>query len=76
MMNIYDNDLNHINEFNLLHGILNPSKHTKNNDSRYYPILCVCMNARRGKGEYKNRIVLDSGFSSTILMIRLTFKLK
>ena len=39
MNRILDKDVNNIYECNLLHGILNSSKRTKNVNSHYYPIL-------------------------------------
>ena len=42
----------------------------------YSPILHGCMNTRRGKSKFKHfRILLDSGYSSVILMGRLVEKL-
>ena len=35
--NIHNNSFNHIYECNLIHDILNPSKHNKNNNYRYSP---------------------------------------
>ena len=43
---IYDKQLNNIFECNLLNGILNPYKHTKNINSQYSPILHGCVNKR------------------------------
>ena len=51
---IHDNKVNSIDEFNLLHDILNPSKRTKNVNSYYYLILHGCMNTHRGKLKNKN----------------------
>ena len=79
------NDMNFIHdkkikiraECNLLHVILNYSKHTKNIKIRYYHILNGSMNTHREKAKFKNvRIILDSGCSSSILMIRLIMKLQ
>ena len=39
---MYDKKVNSIADCNLLHDILNPSKHTKNINSHYPPILHVC----------------------------------
>ena len=39
---IHDNKVNKFDECNLLHDILNPSKHIKN--IHYYPILHGCIN--------------------------------
>ena len=44
MNRIHDNKVNNIAECNLLHDMINPSKHTKNINSHYSPILHVCMN--------------------------------
>ena len=51
---IYDNKVNNIDKYNLLHDILNPSKHTKNISIHYYPILHGCINTRKGKVKFKN----------------------
>ena len=50
---IHDNKINKIAECNLLHDILNPLKHTRNINSHYFPILCGCMNMRRGREKCK-----------------------
>ena len=70
-----ENKVNKISEFNLLHDILNPSKRTQNFNNHYSPILHVCMNTREGGTKFNNfRNLLDSGFSSTIVMRRLIAK--
>ena len=87
--NIYDmktlNDMNFINvnkvnylyEFNLLHDKPYPSRQTKNTNGYYPLILHVCMNTRRDKEKSNNfRILLYSGFSSTVVMKRITTKIK
>ena len=51
---IHDNKVNNISEFNLLHDILITSKRTKNMNSRYPPIIYVCMNIRRCKEIFDN----------------------
>ena len=51
---IYNNKVNHIAEFNLLHGILNTSKHTKNKNSNYSPNIHGCINTRRGRVKFNN----------------------
>ena len=61
---IHDNNVNNVNELNLLHDILNPSKRTKNINSHYCPILDVCMNTRRSGAIFEN--LLGSGCSSII----------
>ena len=72
MERIHDEEVNKISEYNLLHGIINPPKRTKNLNSNYYPILHGCMNTRHGRSKFKNfRILLGSGCSYTILMRRL-----
>ena len=64
-------------EFNVLSNILNPMKRAKSKNNHYSPILQGCMNTRSGRGENRNFwILLDSGSSSTILMGKLTSKLK
>ena len=69
---IHDNEVNKIYECNLLHDILNPSKLTKNINSHYSPILHGFMNTIKGKAKFNNfRILLNSGCSSTIVMLRL-----
>ena len=77
MNHIHENEVNNISECNLLHGVLDPSKLTKNINIYHSPILRVCMNTCRGKAKFKNfRILLVSGFSSTIVMRSLLDKLK
>ena len=44
---MYDNKVNNIAEYNVLHGILNNSKGTKNINHHYLPILRGCMNTSR-----------------------------
>ena len=45
---IHDNEVNNISEFNILHGILNPYKRTKNINIYYSTILHGCMNTKKG----------------------------
>ena len=73
---INNNEVNNIYEWNLLRDILNTSKITKNINIHYSTILHVYLNTHKG-GEILKifRILLDSVYSSTILMIRLTSKL-
>ena len=69
---IHGNKVNKLVEWNLLHDIPNPPKTTKKLNSHYYPILHRCKNISKGRANFKNfRILLDSGCSSTILMVRL-----
>ena len=49
MDNIHDNDVNNVFELNLLHDILNTSKHVKITDYNYFTILHGFMNTNRGK---------------------------
>ena len=49
---IYDNKVNDIAEYNVLHGILNNSKGTKNINHHYLPILRGCMNTSRISESY------------------------
>ena len=73
---IHENKVNKISEYSLLHDIINPSKRIKNINSHYSHILPGYMNTQKVIAEFKNfRISLDSGFSSTIVMIRLMEKL-
>ena len=70
------NKLNKLAEYNLLHDILNTPKHTKKSNRHYYHIIKGCMNTRKGKAKFKNfQILLDSGFSPTIVIGRLRNKL-
>ena len=49
----------------------------RKNKSRCPPILQVCMNTHSGRALFRNfRILLDSGISSTIIMGKLTEKIK
>ena len=74
---LHNKDVNNIAKYILLHGILNSSKRTKNINSHYSPLLHGFMNTRKGKAKFKKfRILLDSGFSYTIVMKRLILKLK
>ena len=67
-----NNDINDIAEFILLHYILSPSKRVKSTNYCYLPILHVRINTRRQQVKVeKFRILLDSGFSSTIVTRRL-----
>ena len=50
---IHENEVNKISECNLLHDILNPSKHKKNTNSHYSPIVHGCMNTRRVGATFK-----------------------
>ena len=72
MTRINNNEVKNISEYNLLHDIINHTKHAKILNIHYSPILHVCMNTRKGKAKFKNfRILLDSGCNSTIAMVRL-----
>ena len=75
MTRIHDKELNKISEFNLLHDIINPPKRTKKLNCHYSPILHGCMNTRHGRAKFKNfRVLLDSGFSSIIVIGSLVEK--
>ena len=75
MIYIHDNEVKNIAEYNLLHDIINPPKRAKNISSHYSTILNGFMNTRKGRVKFKNfQILLDSGCSSTIVMIRLVEK--
>ena len=72
---MHNNEVKNIAEFNLLHDIINPPKRAKNLNNHYSHIIHGCMNTRKGKAKFKNfRIILYSGFSSTILMGSLVKK--
>ena len=76
MTRIHDNEVNNIAECNLLHDIINPTKITITLNSHYYHILHGCMNKIKGREKFNNfKILLDSGFSHTIVMGRLVEKL-
>ena len=69
---IHDKEVYNIAEWNSLHDILKPPKCTKKLNYHYSPILHGCMNKRKGKVKFKNFwILLDSGCSSTIVMVTL-----
>ena len=69
---LYDEYVNNISEWNLLYGILNTSKHTKNINIHYSPILHGYMDILGGKAKFKNfLILLDSGCISMTVMRRL-----
>ena len=73
---MHGNEVNKISLCNLLHDMINSSKHTKNLDSYYSPILYGCMNTQKGRAKFNNfRILLDSGCSSTITIKRPITKL-
>ena len=48
----HENKVTKISEFNLLHGILNPSKITKHLNSYYSHIIHGCMNTRKGRAKF------------------------
>ena len=54
MNNMHDNKVNNTAECNLLYGILNSSKLTKNINIHCSPILCECINTPRVKAEFNN----------------------
>ena len=73
---IYDNKLNNVSEFNLIHDRINPPKRAKNINIHYSPIIHGCIIIRRGRAKLKNlRILLNSVCSFTIVIIRLVEKL-
>ena len=74
MTRINNNEVKNISECNLLHDMINSPKRAKKN-SHYSPILHVCMNTIKGKVKFINFLtLLDSGCSSTIVMVRLVTK--
>ena len=50
---MHNNRVNNIAEYNVLHGILNYSKRTKNISSHYYLILHGFMNTHRVNAKFK-----------------------
>ena len=70
MTRIHNNEVKNISECNLLHDITNPPKQAKYLNRHYSPIIHGCINTRKGKPKFKrkNCILLDSGFSSTVVM--------
>ena len=50
----HNSKVNNISEWNLLHDILNPYKHTENINIHYSPILHGCKNIHKGRAEFKN----------------------
>ena len=74
---IHNNEVNNIAECNLPYFISSYYKRTKNINRHYLPILHRCMNTCRRKYKCKSFcILLDSGCSSTIVMIILMKILK
>ena len=56
---------------------INPTKRAKSKNSNYSPIPQGCMNNHSGRAKFIIfRILLDSGSSSTIVMVKLMSKLK
>ena len=73
---VHENKVNKLFGCNSLNVILDPPKLSKTLNSHHYPILKGCMNILEGKEKFKNfRILLDSGCSSTIIIVRLINKL-
>ena len=76
MNRIYDNEVNNIAKFNLQYDIQKSSKRNKDMYIDCPPILHGCMNTRKSKTKFNNsRNLLNSGFSSTIMMRILITKL-
>ena len=53
MASMHGNEVNKTAGYNLLHDILNPSKHTNNLNIHYSPILYGWMNTRKGRARDK-----------------------
>ena len=69
MIHIHEKEVIKIAKCNLLHEIINPPKRAKNFNIHHYPIVHGCTNTRHDSEKFKNfRIILDIGFSSTIVM--------
>ena len=76
MTSIHNNEVNHIAKCSLLNDIINLPKLAKTLNICYSTILRGCMNTRNGKAKFKNFcILLENGFSSTIVIERLIEKL-
>ena len=76
MTRIHKKWVNKIDEWDLLHDIINPPKIIKILNSHQYHILNRFMNTRHGREKFKNSgILLVSGCSSTIVMGRIVEKL-
>ena len=72
MVRIHDKKVDKIAKCSLLHDIINPLKRAKILHVHYSPILHGFMNTRKVKAKFKNfRVLLDSGFSSNILIGRI-----
>ena len=68
----HENKVTKISEFNLLHGILKPSKRTENVNRHYSPILFGCMNTRKGWANFNNfLIILNGGYIYTLAIVKL-----
>ena len=77
MANQINNDKSLTHEFNVLSNILNTMKHAKLKNIHYSPIMQSCMNTRSGRAKLTNfQILLDRRSSSTIVMVKLTSKIK
>ena len=64
-----------MDKFNLLYDIINPPKQAKYLYNNYSPILHECMKTKKVRAKFNNfQILLDSRFSSTILIRRLVEK--
>ena len=73
---IHRNKVNKITECNLLHDIINYPKHTKHLNIYYYSDIHGWMNTQKGRAKFKNfRILLNNGYSYTIVMGRIIEKL-
>ena len=69
---IREKKVNKIANYNLPHDILNSYKRTKHLNIHYSPIVHGCMYTRKGRIVFRKiLILLDSGYSSTIVMERL-----
>ena len=71
-IHIHYKEVNKISEWNLIYDIINTTKRAEHLNIHYYPIIQVCMNTRLGRSRFKNfQILLDSGYSSIIVMVSL-----
>ena len=77
MANKINKDKSIRHEYNILPNILNPTKRAKSKYNHYSPTIQGCMNICSGRERFGNfRFILYKGISSTIIMGKLTSKLK
>ena len=76
MTRTHDKEVNKISECELLYDTINPPKQIKILNIHHCLIIHEWMNTRKVKAKFDNfLILLDSGCSYTMLMVRLVKKL-